>query len=182
VTVYHLLHLVYLHLSLTVEQSPPPPSRKSLWSARSKDMFSEAARSAKKALRVAPHAAEHDLFPSAWRSYSMIPPAWDLCRVGIRLRPKTETRCLAAASFRDGKLELPPLELIGLDYLVLVNLVALELEWESNHPLFMSYAVFMSQLNSTGSDMELLQSSETDTSRKKGFHSPPLVPTCLVRG
>jgi hypothetical protein len=62
-------------------------------------------------------------------------------------------------SFRDGVLELPPLELIGLDYLVLVNLVALDLEWESNRPLFMSYAVFMSQLNSTGSDMELLQSA-----------------------
>jgi hypothetical protein len=59
-------------------------------------------------------------------------------------------------SFRDGALELPPMELIGLDYLVLVNLVALELEWESNRPLFMSYAVFMSQFNSTGSDMELL--------------------------
>jgi hypothetical protein len=45
--VYHLLHLVYLHLSLTVEQSPPPPSRRSLWCARCKDVFSEAARSAK---------------------------------------------------------------------------------------------------------------------------------------
>jgi hypothetical protein len=53
--VYHLLHLLYLHLSLTVKQSPPP-SRRSLWSARCKGMFSEVARSAKKALRLAPRA------------------------------------------------------------------------------------------------------------------------------
>jgi hypothetical protein len=163
--VYHLLHLVYLHLSSTVEQSPPP--RMSLWWARCKDVLSEAARSAKKALRHAPHAAEHELFPTAWWSYSMIPPAWDLCRVGIRLRPKTGTRCLPAVSFRDGVLELPSMELIGFDCLVLVNLVALELEWESSRPLFMSYAVFMSELMTTRRDMELLESAGVVTLNKQ---------------
>ncbi|KAM3271251.1 hypothetical protein ACQJBY_041804 [Aegilops geniculata] len=190
--VYHLLHLVHLHLASAVEQ-PPPPRRWGLArcnckavaeAARSaatkaaflirgrcppesnckcKAFFSEAARSAKRALvrwRRAPEPeAGHALLRTAWWSYSLIPPARDLRRVGIRLRPKKGTRCLAAVSFRDGVLELPPVELTGFDRLLLINLVALELEWGSGRLLFLSYAVFMRELMSTQRDINLLQSN-----------------------
>uniref|UniRef100_A0ACD5VBN8 Uncharacterized protein n=1 Tax=Avena sativa TaxID=4498 RepID=A0ACD5VBN8_AVESA len=194
--VYHLLHLVYLHLASTVEHSPQLPPGRSLW-ARCKAMgrrylwtrcdceamgqraCSAAARSAKKALRRSPDnnstAAEHVLFATAWWSYSMIPPARDLCRAGIRLRPKKGTRCLAAVYFRDGVLELPTVELNGFDCRLLINLVALELEWQSSRPLFLSYAVFMGELMTTQSDMDLLQSAMVLTSvpdHNMDFSSP----------
>ncbi|CAO2147987.1 unnamed protein product [Urochloa humidicola] len=154
--VRHLLHLVHLHLaSKVVERQPahaePRRRRRSLWECC-------------QALRRA-HVPAAEPLGDAWWSHSKIPPARDLYRVGIRLRPPPEmekaTRCLADVRFRNRVLELQPLDLTGFDFQLLVNLVALELEWgwESGRRLFLSYTVFISELMPSERDSDLLQTA-----------------------
>ncbi|XP_052140205.1 UPF0481 protein At3g47200-like [Oryza glaberrima] len=159
--IYHILHLVHLHLTFSKEEtrvsalqpvSPVPrPSLldKALDKLKKKRMDLRA--SFKRTF------SRSSILPVGWKEWKQIPPLRELVRVGVKLK-RTETYRFADVKFKYGKLEIPAVAWRPYHMRLLTNLVVLEMSgwWPREKRLFCSYVMFMSELLMKKEDAALL--------------------------
>lgn len=145
--IYHLLHL--LHLSL--RPLPPPIA------PQSQPPLAGKLRKMKLLWRLMNTTPSNS--PVDWIAWRLMPPARELSRIGVRLKPKSTHR-LADITFdrKNGVLEIPRLPCGRFDGHTLSNLVAMEIGdgWVSTERVFCSYVTFMTELIVGDEDVKLL--------------------------
>ncbi|XP_006646697.1 uncharacterized protein LOC102713709 [Oryza brachyantha] len=159
--VYHILHLVHLHLTFSKEetrvsalQTGPPVPRPTLLD-RTLDKL--------KKKRMDLHASckrtfsRSSILPVGWKEWKLIPPLRELVRVGVKLK-RVETYRFAQVKFNNGKLDIPAFAWRPYHIRLLTNLVGLEMSgwWPRQNRFFCSYVMFLSELLMKKEDAELL--------------------------
>ncbi|KAG2584788.1 uncharacterized protein LOC120713712 [Panicum virgatum] len=159
--VHHILHLVYLHLTFSKEESrvsalqPGAPVPRPSLLDRALDKLKKK-RMDLRALCKRTFSRSSDL-PVGWKQWKLVPPLRELVRVGVKLK-RTETYRFADVRFKDGRLEIPAFAWRRYHIRLLTNLVVLEMSgwWPREKRLFCSYVMFMSELIMKKEDAALL--------------------------
>ncbi|CAL9754626.1 unnamed protein product [Musa acuminata subsp. burmannicoides] len=89
-----------------------------------------------------------------------IPSATQLTEAGVHIRKKEEAKSFLDITFRDGKMELPQLQVDDATNTLLRNLIALEQCCREASPHVTSYAGLIDCIIDTAADVALLQQSK----------------------
>ncbi|KAF0893661.1 hypothetical protein E2562_028068 [Oryza meyeriana var. granulata] len=159
--VYHILHLVYLHLTFSKEeirvsalQPEKPVPRPSLLD-RALDKLKKKRMDLRASCKRTFSRSSN--LPVGWKEWKQIPPLRELVRVGVKLK-RGETYRFAEVKFKNGKLEIPAVAWRPYHIRLLTNLVVLEMSgwWPREKRLFCSYVMFMAELLMKKEDAALL--------------------------
>ncbi|CAO2165127.1 unnamed protein product [Urochloa humidicola] len=159
--VYHILHLVYLHLTFCKDETsvsalgPGKPFRRPSVVGRTLNAVKRTGMDLR-ALWKRTLSRSSDL-PVGWKQWKVIPPLRELVRVGVKLK-RVQTYRFAEVRFKNGKLEIPAFAWRRYHIRLLTNLVVLEMSgwWPREKRLFCSYVMFLSELIMKKEDAALL--------------------------
>jgi hypothetical protein len=156
--VYHIVHLVYLHLTFfrpSASQENGVPRLLSVsWTL---DKLAHQAMDIR-ALFKRTFSCSANLLPVGWKQWKVIPPLRELVRVGVKLKRAETAGRFAEVKFKKGVLEIPPFAWGRYHIRLLTNLVVLEMSgwWPPDNRLFCSYVRFMAELIVKKEDAVLL--------------------------
>jgi len=109
------------------------------------------------------HLFHSSLVPCKHKPPAPTPPEWipsamDLKRSGVKFVKKESAQCLLDVSFKDGRIEIPPLQVYDYSKSLFRNLVAFEQCFADVGKYLTNYAKFMECIISSGEDAKLLSS------------------------
>ncbi|THU71462.1 hypothetical protein C4D60_Mb04t01690 [Musa balbisiana] len=94
------------------------------------------------------------------RLLDWIPSATQLTEAGVHIRKKKEAKSFLDITFRDGKMEIPQLQVDDATNTLLRNLIAFEQCCKKASPLVTSYTALIDCIIDTAADVALLQQSK----------------------
>uniref|UniRef100_A0A0E0JTT3 Uncharacterized protein n=1 Tax=Oryza punctata TaxID=4537 RepID=A0A0E0JTT3_ORYPU len=159
--VYHILHLLYLHLTFSKEETrasalqPGSPVPRPSLLDRALDKLKKKRMDLRASCKRTFSRSSN--LPVGWKEWKQIPPLRELVRVGVKLK-RVENYQFAEVKFKNGKLEIPAVAWRPYHIRLLTNLVVLEMSgwWPREERRFCSYVMFMAELLMKKEDAALL--------------------------